>query len=96
MPLSPSALIGIPLAVGLPRKTLQKMQLVQSAMSHVAITPTGHTYHTSPYFKRTLHITYVTLLIEWANPNCSEAIVKIHIHAKMPVSGNIWYSPLVN
>lgn len=63
MPLSPHALIGIPLVVGVPRKTLQKMQLVPSAMSHVAITATGHTYLTFLYLKRALPIT-VTQLIE--------------------------------
>lgn len=56
MPLSPHALIGIPLVVGVPRKTLQKMQLVPSAVSHVAITATGHTYLTFLYLKRALPI----------------------------------------
>lgn len=58
MPLSPHALIGIPLVVGIPKKTLQKMQLVPGVMSHVAVTAIGHTDLTSLHLKRALSITY--------------------------------------
>lgn len=72
MPLSPQALIGIPLVVGTLRKTLQKMQLVPGAIPHVAITPTRHTDLTLLHFESYTYICYYIYVYIYSNTtNCT-------------------------